>query len=98
MAHISSKFTQDAEELFKIGDLLIIETGYPKEVDWEGPVYVLCPFSKKDICQLYQTTLTDENRKRAANGFLSWLLKEGYVEIVPRSFSWYVGDGEFAPE
>lgn len=91
----------DLDVPFKVGDLLIIETGEYSDSSWAGPVRVIREFTRRDVGERYRKEGKPDyswEEKPGPHGFLPWLVKERYVEAVDNVHSWHVGSyGDFNP-
>ena len=92
----------DLEQTLEVGTLLIIETGQYSDRTWRGPVRMTRAAKKSELAAAYvaQWRPTDDGWRDEpdADGFLPWLVKEGYVEDVGDAHSWHVGSyGRFEP-
>jgi hypothetical protein len=67
---------------------------------WDyGPFEVLKDFDQKEVADAYVAQYVGRHEwdRPDEHGFVSWMTASGYIEDVPNSYSWYVGDYEFAP-
>ena len=91
----------DLDVPFKVGDLLIIETGEYSDRDWSGPVRIIREFTRREVGERYKeegVAEYDWQDRASPRGFMPWLVKEGYVEDVDKVHSWHVGSyGDFDP-
>lgn len=77
--------------ILKPGDVLSIETGEYSDKWTAGPFNVLKEMEYDNLLQAYKDDQTDDDWLTCSD-FITWLMKNGYIEDTPNSHSWYVED------
>lgn len=94
---------EDLSQTLKVGDLLSISTGEYSDYSVCGPVRIIRPFVKHEVCEAYRKTYPKQkawglDEDPDPFGFLPWLISEGYAEDIDGHTEWHVGSyGRFEP-
>jgi hypothetical protein len=90
--------------MLKSGTLLIIEEGEYSDRTWDGPVRLLCDYTKQQLADDFKLEWRKEDYddwsdKPSPSDFVPWLIKTKRAEAVDNVHSWHIGSyGEFEPE
>lgn len=69
---------------FKVGDLVILETGEYSDRSWHGPFRALKDFNIREAAQEFQDGFKPEDEwdRAGPHEFVAWLSSSGYLEEV----------------
>lgn len=86
------------------GTILILESGEYSDKSWHGPFRVLKDFDQAEISQTFRDNWSpgpdswrDKEDGPGRGDFLSWLVRNGYVEDLDGVVAWHIGSYEFDP-
>lgn len=83
------------------GTFLMLEYGSYSDRGWNGPFRLLKDLDQKAASEAFEIEAKAEAEYEyevASSGdFAAWLAKHGYIEDLPSTYIWYVGDYQFDP-